>query len=637
VTPASADVDGAKTAYEYTDPLDRLTKAKRGSGTSVESHIAFQYPDPKTVIALQDQAIVDDPAAIKTTLLYDGLGRLIETRLYESSSQYISTVQSYDALGRAYQKFNPSRPGDGLNYATTFTYDALGRTLQIAKPDGSSANQSYSGQFTTATDESNVQTVSQSDALGRLKKVTVSGLDTLYSYDVLDNLLQVSQAGQVRTFEYDSLKRLKKACNPESVDDGRDGTAAVSCANSPLTGNVLRYTYDAAGNLATRQDGRNITSTYTYDSGNRLVSVGYNDSNPNTPGVLRCYDGDVPNSSNSACVVAGNPIPFAVGKLTGSGNSASVSEFLAFDALGRVLSNSQQTSGTASPFIFQYTYTLAGALQSMTYPSGRTITYGHDGAGRVSGLWSPTTHYTSATTLIGYTPHGAIGQINLGNGLIEQNCFNNRLQVAAVRLAVDISANCGALSDELLLQGYGYGTPDQYGNPHNNGNVRSGSIFSWDGVSGGTKLTIGQQYGYDGFNRLTAAAETITSIVPSGPAAQPWNASFTYDVYGNRWVSSTLPLSTQTPTDGTQFSTSTNRLVKRYNGVALPTDAYDYAGNLQDHPDFGTMSYDAENRMTKFTAGSNVTTFSYDADGRRVLKSDSGTSNTVTTSAENRM
>jgi RHS repeat-associated protein len=41
--------------------------------------------------------------------------------------------------------------------------------------------------------------------------------------------------------------------------------------------------------------------------------------------------------------------------------------------------------------------------------------------------------------------------------------------------------------------------------------------------------------------------------------------------------------------------------------------------------------------MTKFTAGSNVTTFSYDADGRRVLKSDSGTSNTVTTSVYDAM
>jgi len=95
----------------------------------------------------------------------------------------------------------------------------LGGHCKSPGPHNSLASQSYNGQFTTAIDESNVQTVSQNDALGRLKKVTVSGLDTLYSYDVLDDLLQVSQAGQIRTFEYDSLKRLKKACNPESVDD----------------------------------------------------------------------------------------------------------------------------------------------------------------------------------------------------------------------------------------------------------------------------------------------------------------------------------------------------------------------------------------------------------------------------------
>jgi RHS repeat-associated protein len=122
---------------------------------------------------------------------------------------------------------------------------------------------------------------------------------------------------------------------------------------------------------------------------------------------------------------------------------------------------------------------------------------------------------------------------------------------------------------------------------------------------------------------------------------QPWNTTFSYDVWGNRSVSSTLPLSVLTPTNEAQFSTSTNRLVEQSTGVALPKDAYDYAGNLQDYPvlGLGTMSYDAENRMTKFTAfgSSNVTTFAYDADGRRVLKSDTGTSNTVTTSVYDAM
>ena len=98
-----------------------------GSGSTAESHTRFQYPDPKTVTTLQDRTALDDSAAIQTQQLYDGLGRLIEHRLSENASAYISSRQTYEALGRLRTKTNPSRPGDSLDYATTFSYDALGR------------------------------------------------------------------------------------------------------------------------------------------------------------------------------------------------------------------------------------------------------------------------------------------------------------------------------------------------------------------------------------------------------------------------------------------------------------------------------------------------------------------------------
>ncbi len=49
----TASVAGGVTRFEYADPLDRLTSAKRGFGTSAESHTTFQYPNAKTVTALQ--------------------------------------------------------------------------------------------------------------------------------------------------------------------------------------------------------------------------------------------------------------------------------------------------------------------------------------------------------------------------------------------------------------------------------------------------------------------------------------------------------------------------------------------------------------------------------------------------------
>jgi YD repeat-containing protein len=87
------------------------------------------------------------------------------------------------------------------------------------------------------------------------------------------------------------------ACNPGSVPDRSNGTTAVSCATSPLTGNVIRYAYDADGNVLTKTDGRNIQISYGYDALNRLITASYNDS---TPAALRCYDADVPNATNTA-------------------------------------------------------------------------------------------------------------------------------------------------------------------------------------------------------------------------------------------------------------------------------------------------------------------------------------------------
>ena len=96
-----------------------------------------------------------------------------------------------------------------------------------------------------------------------------SGYDTGYSYDVLDNLTRVRQftmgdrsTYQERVFVYDSLSRLRSETHPES------GTAS--------------YQYDANGNLKLRTDARGISTTYSYDSLDRLTTTLYSDGTPAT-------------------------------------------------------------------------------------------------------------------------------------------------------------------------------------------------------------------------------------------------------------------------------------------------------------------------------------------------------------------
>ena len=315
------------------------------------------------------------------------------------------------------------------------------------------------------------------------------------------------------------------------------------------------------------------------------------------------YDGHGGN-----CSVAAN----AIGHLTtvsavNAAGTSFQSAYNCYDAFGRVTQNTQTVAG--QPYSFSYLYNLAGGQTQMTYPSGRAVTTGYDGAGRpvsVTGALSgASTPYipavTSGTANVQYAPQGAISQINLHNGLSETTGYNARLQPTSIQLG------------SLLTLGYGYSATN------NNGNVGSQTITS--ALTAGGTMTAQQVYGYDGANRLTSVAETVQSGLPNGVMAGNWSIAHGYDQYGNQWATTGLPMGPAMPTAQTQFNAPLNRLSARSTGAALPADAYDAAGNLQDHPDIGQMTYDAENRqLTYSNGGGQAASYDYDGEGRRVRK-----------------
>jgi hypothetical protein len=107
---AQVDPNGVTTAWSYNDPLNRLMLLRRaaGAGSGVESQTNYSYPNTRTVVVAQDQNTTGDQA-LRSQTQYDGLGRPIESDTFESSSQYIASTQSSDALGRVVVTTNPSR------------------------------------------------------------------------------------------------------------------------------------------------------------------------------------------------------------------------------------------------------------------------------------------------------------------------------------------------------------------------------------------------------------------------------------------------------------------------------------------------------------------------------------------------
>lgn len=277
--------------------------------------------------------------------------------------------------------------------------------------------------------------------------------------------------------------------------------------------------------------------------------------------------------------------------------SANVSKtsYGGYDGLGRPATSAQATPpGTSSPYTLSYTYKPAG-LDTVTYPSGRAVSYGYDSAGRVSSvsgvLGSTTTHYTGSSP-IAYAAHGGISEMSLGNTKYEETCFNSRLRAVRIRLGGAAGGGtCTIVRTDLWILILGYGSTN------NNGNLLTQTITGPGG-------RFSQSYGYDALNRLTSASEGAN-----------WSRAFGYDAYGNTWVTNGtgVPIDPFTPTTQAWYNAQ-NRLVNAGLGIA-----YDSAGNQTAIGGYG-RAYDGENRLKTSTIGGVTTTYSYDGDGRRVTK-----------------
>ncbi len=237
-----------------------------------------------------------------------------------------------------------------------------------------------------------------------------------------------------------------------------------------------------------------------------------------------------------------------------------------------------------------YAYNLASALTQESYPSGRTVSYHYDAAGRTDRVGNgPLSGPNSYANGITYAPHGAMASMTLGvtstnPGWAESWQYNNRLQPTSV--------NAGS---GLLSLGFYYCPNGGSICATNNGNMLRQII-----TRSGTTWT--QDYpatGYDAMNRLTSAQETS--------AAGNWSQTYGYDRYGNWWLASYSPSlpgpNLETPQTQNWYL-SNNRIAGW---------GYDGRGNvtsIQYMP--RGFAYDGENRQTAASINGASASYSYD-------------------------
>lgn len=619
---SSTDENSLTTSYKYgtqpagcsnPDQLDRLTEVYLPDNPTV----------PNTINCYNNWTSASAGHLITSTLrkttvtLMDGMFRNTREQLTSDPDGTDFTDTKYDGEGRTWQVSNPYRTTtDGT---TQTDVDGIGRTTRITRQDSSIIQTTYGTacavranlSSVTVTDEAGHTRTSCTDGLGRLVEVDEPGsYYTFYNYDILGNLLCVWQRGsdttavpafsfnystntsnclsavpavwRPRSFSYDSLSRLISATNPES------GT--------------ITYTYDVNGNVSSKiapqpnQTGSaTVTINYSYDVLNRLITKSY--VGMSTAAPKYGYDGVALTGCTTTppTLIDNYPKGRRTSMCDGSGATS-----WAHDEMGRVITETRKIGGVAKTI--SYSYNFDGSLKTLTYPTGRVVTYTAGGAGRpVSAIDStgPINYVTAAH----YAPFGALNSWTQGGSINLTDIYNNRLQpcwlYATTGTPLSSSTSCtgtattGTIQD--LKYNFGLGTND------------NGNIYQIVNNRDGNRT---QNFLYDALNRIAQAytnganwGETFSPIA-TAPGVLPTTPGI--DVWGNLTNRSGVTGKTNYEPLNVAPASTKNQL----SGFG-----YDAAGNMTSNGT-STYTYDAENRMT--VTGS--CTFVYDGDGNRVQK-----------------
>ncbi|MCM3873838.1 MAG: hypothetical protein ND895_24380, partial [Pyrinomonadaceae bacterium] len=650
VVKRGTDMDNnVATATTY-DVFGRPTLVKAAEGKTEETRTATAYSDTyRRVIVRSDLTNLGDGKLVSIQH-YDQLGRIRLRRQLEDAATESETdetkgikVQSRYLISgsNTYQvTSNPYRADYSYNAGSENTMgwsrsksDVSGRVVEAqtfggaALPAPWAANSTSTGTVTTSYD-ANFTTVS--DQMGKVRRSMTNGLGQLarvdepdasgslgttasptqptsYTYNELSNLTQVTQGGQTRTFVYSSLSRLTSATNPEVCNQ-----VGAQCTPIPVT-----YQYDSNGNLTQKTDARSIVSTYVFDALNRNTTVDYSDTAIN-PDIKRFYDGATNGKGRFWYSYAGGDYS--------TGTTVEHTAIDSYDALGRPLIQRQlfKLNGVWGPTyqVSRAPYSRAGGVTSQTYPSGRTVTYGFDTAGRTSsftGYLGDNVQRTYSTGML-YSSLGGMSKEQFGTdtAVYNKSFYNSRGQLAEIRVGTYHATDESWWNRGAIINHYSnncWGMCSGAAMTDNNGNLKKQEVYIPHNDQASSSTSWWQGYDYDSLNRLERVKEYNSS------STQLWQQEYVLDRYGNRTIHQANTWGTGINKKDFTVSTASNRL--GVPGGQSGTMTYDNAGNLTNdtYTGAGSRAYDAENRMTQAWGGANQQQFyTYNADGQRVRR-----------------
>jgi RHS repeat-associated protein len=517
------DPNGVATSYTYDERNRVKTVTNQANGSTTQ-----YFYDP---LGNLDYLVLPERTTIDYT--YDAAGRLI--RVEDDLENAI--IYTYDSESNKTRE-EIQDPDGTLKKHLDFQYDENNLLEKIINPDETFTQFGYdgNGNRTSMKDSRGNTTTYRYDKFNRLRWLTQpGGIRTTYTYDAHDNLVVIEDANFNQTlYTYDDFGRLVEIISPDT------GTTT--------------YRYDEAGNLIQKTDANGITVSYGYDALNRLTTVRFPDI---SQGITYSYDS--------------LSVSFGKGRLTGMVDQTGPYAYH-YDPRGNLIKEEKVINGIT--YTIEYRYDKNATLQSITYPSGRMVTYDLDDVGRVSHM-TTTINGQSKTVAsnLNYLPYGGITGLAHGNGLSHEQGYDLQYRISSIQ------------AESVLNFRYGH---------DENGNITS--------ITDELDSARSQIFGYDDLDRLSSASGIYRQI------------SYRCDFAGNR-----ESVTTNGVNEYYTYTYGTNRLVN-IRGRKVKGFGYDNNGNVTSE-DARSYVYNQNNRLIRaIENGLTLGEYTYNGVGQRIKK-----------------